>query len=71
VTSAGFAPHSRAGNVIHIMRLDAMFGPFRARVLSFFGPPGRCPGLVCDCPFGAKCSAYKPRHLDTQRELLS
>jgi len=47
-------PQSMARNATHLMRLNTMFGPFRARVFLFFGPPGRCPGLACDCPFGAK-----------------
>ena len=30
-----------------------MFRPFRARVPTFGRIPGRCPGLICGCPFGA------------------
>ena len=31
-----------------------MFRPFRARVSTSDPIPGRCPGLICGCPFGAK-----------------
>ena len=30
-----------------------MFRPFRAQVSASDPLPGRCPGLICGCPFGA------------------
>jgi hypothetical protein len=46
-------PQSLPSTVIRLMGSNAMFGPFRGRDLRLFAPPGRCPGLPCDCPFGA------------------
>jgi len=43
-------PQSLAKNLIHLMKLTAMFGPYRAREFLLFRNPGRCPGLSCYCP---------------------
>jgi len=41
--------------------IDYLSRPFRASSQPAFGPPGRCPGLPCCCPVGARsCGPLTP-----------
>ena len=45
----------------HPHRVGRVCRPFRARGASWTRYPGRCPGLVCGCPFGASGRCFRSR----------
>ena len=46
-----------------------LFRPFRAGtwVVDVFAHPGRCPGLICGCPFGAADNSATSKGADQGR----
>ena len=42
--------------------IEGLFRPFKADRLRVLHTPGRCPGLVCSGPFGAKSDAWPPHN---------